>query len=258
MKLYVINLDRAHERMARIGALLQKMGVPFERVPAVDGHLLPAPPNEAPDNAYVLSRGEIALIRSHQKCWDLFEESAEPYCTILEDDVHFGSDFAAFVTARPEFSADFDLIKIEATQFKIWMNKYNSHPVASGRKLVRLASPHMGTAGYVLSRSGLGKVRDLTARYHQFPIDVVLFGFPGKNLIKYQLLPSLVIQDAALRQANNPSYAGITGTINRGRKPKPRGLKKVLREIARPFRAYWPPGPLAQKWRLSYGKVEFE
>jgi len=127
-----------------------------------------------------------------------------------------------------------------------------------GRKLVRLASPHMGAAGYVLSRSGLAKVRDLTAKYQQFPIDVVVFGFPGKDLIKYQLFPSLVIQDAALKEANSPSYAGITGTVDRGRKPKPQGLKKVLREIARPFRPYWPPGPLAQKWRLSYGKVEFE
>ncbi|MGA7324053.1 MAG: glycosyltransferase family 25 protein [Rhodomicrobium sp.] len=258
MKLYVINLDRDHERMARIGALLQEIGAPFERVPAVDGRTLPAPPAEAPDNAYVLSRGEIALIRSHQNCWDLFEQSGEPYCAILEDDVHFGSDFAAFVSAPPEFPADLDLIKIEATQFKIWLNKYDSHPITNGRKLVRLASPHMGTAGYVLSRRGLGKVRDLTKRYQQFPIDVVVFGFPGKHLIKYQLLPSLVIQDAALKQANSPDYAGITGTINRGRKPKPRGLQKVLREIARPFRSYWPPGPLAQKWRLSYGKVEFE
>jgi hypothetical protein len=71
------------------------------------------------------------------------------------------------------------------------------------------------------------------------------------------LTPSLVIQDNALKNAS-PHYVGFAQTVDRGRKPKARGVAKVLREIARPFRSYWPPGPLSQKWRLRYGKVGFE
>ncbi len=257
MKLYVINLDRAPERMARIGGLLDGMGVPYERVTAVDGRALPLPPADAPLDVWALSPSEIGLIRSHQRCWDLFEQSGDPYCTILEDDVHFGSDFAAFMAREPALPADFDLIKIEATQFKIWLNKYDTRPAIGSRKLVRLASPHMGAAGYVLSRAGLKKVRRLAQTFQQHPLDVIIFGPPAKALTIYQLLPSLVIQDNALN-STSPGYAGLGNTIDRGRKPKVRGLKKVLREIGRPLRPYWPPGPLSQKWRLSYGKVDFE
>jgi glycosyl transferase family 25 len=257
MKLYVINLDRAADRMARIGGLLNGMGVPFVRVPAVDGNMLPPPPAEAPSDAWLLSRGEIACIRSHQKCWDLFEASGEPYCTIIEDDVHFGAGFAAFMRAAHAFPAGFDLIKIEATRFKIWLDKRDTLPAFGGRALARLASPHMGTAGYIVSRSALPKLRLLTAQYKHHPMDVIMFGAPGKGLISYQLLPSIVIQDNALNklQGVKPQLAL---SVNRGRKPKPTGLKKVLREIGRPLRPYWPPGPLSQKWRLSYGMVAFE
>jgi GR25 family glycosyltransferase involved in LPS biosynthesis len=134
---------------------------------------------------------------------------------------------------------------------------YDARAVLSRRKLVRLASPHMGSAGYVMSRRALPRVRAL-AETLKYPSDVVLFGAPAKNLIVYQLSPSLVIQDNAFQNYNGASYAGIAGTIARGRKPRVRGFKKVMREIARPFRPYWPPGPLSQKWRLSYGRVEFE
>ncbi len=257
MQLYVINLDRAPDRMARIASLLAGRGVPYTRVPAVDGRTLAPPPADAPPDAWALSQSEIALIRSHQKCWDLLEASGDPYCTILEDDVHFGSDFASFITGSQALPGDFDLIKIEATQFKIWLDKRSARPAFGNRKFVRLASPHMGTAGYVLSRAGLAKVRSLCETYRQHPLDVIIFGPPAKELITYQLLPSIVIQDNALK-ATSSNYAGLPLSVARGRKPKARGLKKILREIGRPFRPYWPPGPLSQKWRLTYGKVGFE
>jgi glycosyl transferase family 25 len=257
MKLYVINLDRAPERMARIGGLLDGLGINFERVAAVDGRTLPPPPAGAASDVWALTRSEIGLIRSHQKCWDLFEQSGHPHCVILEDDVHFGSDFAAFMTGGAELPDEFDLIKIEATPFKIWLDQYSKLPVIGNRKLMRLASTHMGAAGYVLSRAGLERVRHLLREFNEHPIDVVLFGPPAKALTTYQLTPSLVIQDNALKNTS-PHHIGLAGTVDRGRKPKVRGMKKVLREIARPFQPYWPPGPLRQKWRLRYGRVSFE
>jgi glycosyl transferase family 25 len=256
MKLYVINLDRAPERRARISKLLGDMGVPYERVPAVDGRTLPPPPAAAPNGGYLMSPAETACARSHQKCWDLFERSGEPYCVVLEDDVHFGSDFAAFMTGGPSFPHDFDLIKIEATPFKVWLDRHNPLPMIGQRLLVRLASHHMGSAGYVLSRSGLEKLREIT-RTFEHPIDEVLFGKPAQAMTIYQMLPSLVIQDNGLKNIS-PQYLGLAGAIDRGRKPRIGVLKKVAREIARPLQPYWPPGPFRDKWRLSYMKVTFE
>ena len=78
-----------------VGLLLAGLNIPFQRVPAVDGTSLPKARTDAPDHEYVLSRAEIACAQSHLKCWDLFERSGEDHCVILEDDVHFGDDFAA-------------------------------------------------------------------------------------------------------------------------------------------------------------------
>jgi glycosyl transferase family 25 len=170
----------------------------------------------------------------------------------------------AFLNSTPTFPDNFDLIKIETTGRKIWLNMQDVRPAVGGRKLFRLASAHMGTAGYVLSRSGLSRVRELLKKFHQHPIDVVLFGPHAKLLTTYQLSPSLVIQDNALTNIGEQvtgkkvDNASLGNSIVRGRKPKPRGVRKVMKELARPFRFYWPPGPFSEKWKLSCGKVGFE
>jgi len=238
--------------MRRIQLLMDGMGLTFERVPAVDAHLLPPPPKSGPDEAFLLSRTEMALIGSHQKCWDLFERSEENYCVILEDDVHFGRDFAEFMRSTPVFPRDADIIKIETTPNKVWLDRPGQQLL--GRHLRRLASPHLGSAGYVLRRSALEKLRRKPC---DKPIDVFLFGEPKKDLTIYQMAPALVIQDNAFKD-NSKKYVGLVSAIDRGRKPRIGGLKKVAREIARPFRPYWPPGSFVEKWRLSYGKVDFE
>lgn len=253
MKIYVINLDRAPERMERIARLLDAMGVPYERVAAVDGSALPA--TDVPDGAFAMTPAEIATVLSHRKCWDLFERSGEPHCLVLEDDVHFGSDFPAFVLGDPALPADFDLIKIETTPNKVWLDRPMPRLLFGRRKLLRLASPHLGAAGYVLSRSGLAKLHGIL-RGDARPVDILLFGQEAGALTIYQMAPSLIIQDNGLK--NGPNYVGFASAIKRGRKPKALGIQKIKREIARVFHPYWPPGPLERKWRLSYRRVEFE
>jgi len=252
----VINLDRAPDRMARMARLLGEMGVAFARVPAFDGRSLPPPAAGAGDSSWRMTASEIATIRSHQGCWDLFEQSGDPACVILEDDVHFGRDFADFVAGERELPPDFDLIKIETTPNKVWLDRNTERPILGQRKLMRLASPHLGAAGYVLSRAGLAKIR---SQYQGFecPIDTALFGPAAQALTIYQMVPSLVIQDNGLK-GKNSSYVGFASDINRGRKPKVRGVSKIKREIARALAPYWPPGPMRNKWRLSYQEVAFE
>ena len=257
MKLYVINLDRAPERMARMERLLAAISVPFERVAAVDGAKLPPPPISA-DGAYAVSRSEIACANSHQKCWDLFSQSGDPYCVIIEDDVHFGSDFAAFMESPPTFPADFDLIKIESLHTKVWLERRPAPADIGGRRLKRLAFDHMGSAGYVLSRQGLEKLRRRTVTIDQ-AIDVILFGKPSRSLTNYQMVPSLIIQDRVLKDIS-PMYVGLPSAIadDSGRRPRLSVATKVVRELMRPFRSVVPPGPLLAKWRLQCREVSFE
>jgi glycosyl transferase family 25 len=227
-------------------------------VSAVDGNGLPKICADAPDHEYVLSRSEIACAQSHQKCWDLFERSRDACCVVLEDDVHFGEDFAAFMASAPTLPADFDLIKIESVRKKVWLDRKAPHAaVAGGRALLRLASKHMGSAGYVLSRTGLEKLRGLT-RTIDYPIDEILFGQHLADLTIYQMAPAIVAQDRVLEQAS-PEGQALASSIagDSGRRPRLSRASKLLREIRRPFRYVVPPGPLRAKFRLRCGEVGF-
>ena len=78
MKLFVINLDRAPERLADTAKLFADAGLAFERVPAVDARAMSdaerrrtAPPVRFYlANARRVRPGEIACTLSHRKAWD--------------------------------------------------------------------------------------------------------------------------------------------------------------------------------------------
>ena len=215
MEIYVINLDRAPERMERMARLLDGMCVAFQRVPAVDGRTLPPPSTDVPDSSYRLSRTEVALIGSHQNCWALFEKSDSPYGVVLEDDVHFGHDFAELLKNGRALPGNFDLIKLETTPNKVWLSRRAAPQSPCSRHLHRLASPHLGSAGYIISRSGLAKLRRKPC---DKPIDVLLFGEPAKDWIIYQMAPALVIQDNALK-GNNNAHVGLVSAMTADANP---------------------------------------
>ena len=72
-KILVVNLDRSPERLAAISAQLEKLGVPFERVVALDGRELAddfveaASPKQLVNKTYhrALSKAEVACSLSH-------------------------------------------------------------------------------------------------------------------------------------------------------------------------------------------------
>lgn len=90
----LINLDRSPDRLARCAPLLDRLGLPWERVSAVEGKLLPADrlaalnPHPAPHGEWFrkLTPGEIGCFLSHLRCWQLIEERGWDGALILEDD----------------------------------------------------------------------------------------------------------------------------------------------------------------------------
>lgn len=93
---WVINLDRAPERLVRIGARLDTLGLPWSRFSAVEGKLL-----TAEDQAQLLDRpgferrhgmtptlGELGCYVSHVRVMQAFLDSGHDFALILEDDVH--------------------------------------------------------------------------------------------------------------------------------------------------------------------------
>ena len=111
MKTYLINLDRNPERLAFMRGQLDRLGIAFERFPAVYGREL-TPEARAKGFSRVrsfiaskkrLSDAEIGVAMSHVGCYRRMVEAEEPYALVLEDDVSLGAGFAATLSRVEAF-----------------------------------------------------------------------------------------------------------------------------------------------------------
>ena len=111
MKTYLINLDRNPERLAFMRGQLDRLGIAFERFPAVYGREL-TPEARAKGFSRVrsfiaskkrLSDAEIGVAMSHVGCYRRMEKEDEHYALILEDDVVLSDGFAATLSRVEAF-----------------------------------------------------------------------------------------------------------------------------------------------------------
>lgn len=97
MKLMVINLARATQRLASVQELFAGAGLDFTRVEAVDASRLSRadlvaacpPVRFYLANARRARPGEIACALSHKKCWQEAFADGTPLAAVFEDDVSF-------------------------------------------------------------------------------------------------------------------------------------------------------------------------
>ncbi|MCV2880221.1 glycosyltransferase family 25 protein [Sedimentimonas flavescens] len=94
LEVFLINLDRSEERLKSATIELNRVGISFTRVTAVDGSLLNL--NESSDYyekgakswfGRPLTNGEVGCYLSHVKCLRLFLAGDKKYALILEDDI---------------------------------------------------------------------------------------------------------------------------------------------------------------------------
>ena len=100
LHVFLINLDRSADRLARCAPILDGLGLSWERVPGIEGKQLGAArlsalnPHPAPHGEWFrrLTPGEIGCFLSHLRCWQLTQEQDLDCAVILEDDfdVHDG------------------------------------------------------------------------------------------------------------------------------------------------------------------------
>lgn len=95
MKVFLVNLDKNPERLAAADAQLRKLGVEYERFPAVYGADLPKAEKRQAVNRFrwwcavgrPVRDGEIGCALSHYALYRRMNEEKLPYACILEDDV---------------------------------------------------------------------------------------------------------------------------------------------------------------------------
>jgi len=194
---YVISLARVRDRRIWMEHELARVGLAATFVAAVDGR------DFGPKCAtwlanhmthYRLSPLDAAVVMSHRKVWRIFLASGARHALVLEDDVHFGRDFADLLTV--DWSQwSFDVVKLETFKAWTWLSRRRWR--LAGRELRRLGSTHFGAAAYIVSVAGARKLLRLTRSAFE-PIDHTI---SGEAVIRrgvvdvLQLWPAAAIQD---------------------------------------------------------------
>ncbi len=194
MLIYVINLARRPDRLAKMDAELAALGLPYTRINAVDGAEISCPAG------HHLSDAAYACYLSHIKAYRAFLETGASHCVIMEDDVTLSPRLPEALAASCFYTDQNAIVRLERPTNFYWSSPSYNKPfaVVSQNRLVTysLLTKSFGTGAFVLSR----QVAEAVVQHQSTPqldIDVRLFdpkrsGHLGFNLLQFS--PSLALQ----------------------------------------------------------------
>ena len=154
LPVYVINLDRRPDRLGTISGDLHRLGLSFERVPAVDARLLP--PEDKADRNPLMRAGSKACMLSHSEALRRFLASGRSAAMILEDDAELASDLPAVCDSTGWWPEGTGLIKLERPNSNKSLQGPRCGQTPSGRALRRVVRWNAGSAGYLIDREAAG------------------------------------------------------------------------------------------------------
>ena len=118
MKIFLINLKRATERLMSCEEEFRKAGLDFSIIEAIDGKELKLPHDNFSSIKYSLlhgkksNLGELGCYLSHLKVLKTFIESEENYALVCEDDIKIDSEIKEIVDKALNSDINFDLLRL--------------------------------------------------------------------------------------------------------------------------------------------------
>lgn len=252
MKAYCINLDRRPDRLAHMTAEFARAGIPFERIPAVDGQnpevaaaaarLPPSSENRR------MSGGAYGCLLSHREFWRRLVESGDPWGMVFEDDLLLAPEMGGLLS-DDWIPAGADIIKMETLGFRRIHVSAKRHEIGRGRYVARLHSTHFGTGGYIVNSSAARRLLAETAHTGE-PVDHVLFNSAlpfFQTIVIFQMIPAPVLQGdkARVKDAGKVPSWNATSIIDRHVELQ-KGIRKPIK----------PESPLARLWRRTSQEVK--
>jgi glycosyl transferase, family 25 len=216
----------------------ERIGVEFDRVPAVDGTLV----DQKIVEDFERNRlgvypekwlpGEIGCFLSHFDVWQRIVASEAAFAAVFEDDIHVAEDLRPLLTASDWIPPHADIVRLE-TYHKMRVVDGRRIEIAPRRKVFRAASSAKGSCGYIISRQASERLLSVNPEFHCW-LDIFLF-HPGRSPIAgtlqvYQVAPAVCVQDQFLRRP----AANIHSLIEIGKRaPRARsaGLWTFLKEL---------------------------
>jgi len=163
LPVYLINIDRATDRLAEMQRQSDEFGIKIERVDGVDGALLPQEQWIDVDHerfqrrhGRVILPGEYGCYRSHLLALRQFLDGDSPSAIIIEDDIALSGDFLARAQAVQDAAPKAEVIKLVNHR---WGGFRATTSSRRGDVVGRcLFGPQGSTACYLVTRSGAEKI----------------------------------------------------------------------------------------------------
>jgi len=236
MRVLVINLDRAPERLTHTTREFAAAGVRFERLAATDGKTLPADEfarwRQGTPHFGEMRAGEVACYLSHRRCWEIAAAGSEPL-VICEDDLYLGENARGILADASWIPADADIIKLEKHVLPIVVDRKPAG-LAFGRQLVRVRGLDNGAGAYILAPRCAARLLQMIVAVSD-PFDQILFNprLPiFSRLVIYQMVPALCIQDSIRHHGTFGTTLNTTLPRDRVRR---KGFAEIKRRFERPF-----------------------
>lgn len=161
---YVINMDDNPDRMARAAAELERLGITYQRIPAVNGRSISeeelAHVYDARANArrarHPLIGPEIGCYLSHISVWERIAAGSAPGGIVLEDDFAASDSLPAVIDALKDDDGGWEIVKL--------FSLHRQQGVVSRRSLVKgieIVVPYKvptTTLGYAIRRDAAARL----------------------------------------------------------------------------------------------------
>jgi len=193
LPVWVLNLERASSRRTYMVKQLEKLGLKYKMIVAVDGRNLSRDelamysPNEAIKHVKrELVRGEIGCALSHARLWDRIVEGNIPEVLVLEDDVVIGEMLLHVLNVRDKYPDDWEFINYVTDVKQVPFGE----PVHSIYRMCKFKEYANRTGVYLVNRKGAEKLLN-----NAFPVRFAADGLTGRtsvtNLISYGIYPKV-------------------------------------------------------------------
>lgn len=201
IKTLVLNLDRSPDRLESITAQFKAIGVPFERMSAVDGKAATEEEFQkfcsTRDLRNTWNRGKMGCFLSHYNAWKIAANSPDAYTAIFEDDMHLSPSLKDFLATDSWIPQGSEIVRLETSTNRVWLGS-DVLATHAGREVKKVKSTTWCTGGYIISRDAAKKLLALPENTHD-SVDYFLFCFEKSDVPKLlnisMVVPALCVQD---------------------------------------------------------------